>query len=280
MAGIELSAPSAGGLGLRPPSPGSSARLAACGPRVKVDFRPFTSVFFTASRCLCWEGVERKPWRGVQGCRARVPRHPHPGRLTLTQAPHSAGQEGTRPPWPESPSEQKAGLCTLVPMWLQASPRRRAGVAHRLRCPAATVGVSAPWPPTPTAHALTPAQPAGKAGSVGLALTLGSEQLGAGGPAGGHQLPGGQQWGGHVLSAPPARAPLPLPWSCRACLPSDSHAPPSLPAFLCCPPCPPVGWTSPRSWALQLSHTCPPLQPFVRSAHHQAGQPLHPPSGT
>ena len=149
MAGIELSAPSAGGLGLRPPSPRSSARLVACGPRLKVDFRPLTSVFFTASRCLCWEGVERKPWPGVQGCRARVPRHPHPGRLTLTQAPHSAGQEGTRPPWPESPSEQKAGLCTLVPMWLQASPRRRAGVAHRLHCPAATVGVSAPWPPTP-----------------------------------------------------------------------------------------------------------------------------------
>ena len=43
MAGIELSAPSAGGLGLRPPSPGSSARLVACGPRLKVDFRPLTS---------------------------------------------------------------------------------------------------------------------------------------------------------------------------------------------------------------------------------------------
>lgn len=49
--------------------------------------------------------------------------------------------------------------------------------------------------PPPRPHTLTLAQPTGRAGSVGL--PLGSEQLGAVGPAGDQQLPGGR----HVRSA-------------------------------------------------------------------------------
>ncbi|XP_029783703.1 protein spinster homolog 3 isoform X5 [Suricata suricatta] len=66
--GIELSAPSAGGLGpcLRPVRQPWVRSPVTGGSGLKVDFRPFRIMFFTASRCLCCGGQRGSPGQGFR----------------------------------------------------------------------------------------------------------------------------------------------------------------------------------------------------------------------
>lgn len=168
---------------------------------------------------------------------------------------------------------------------------------------------SAPHSPTPTAHALTPEQSMGRAGSVGFTFATGFRAAGRSGPCRRSTASRRAAVGWHVLSAckheflsPPPLAPgraitcsladhslhcakLCLsPSSCGQSSDPVSRSPPDPyllhPCPLWCPPCTLlVDWTSSRSWPVQLSLRLfppPPSQLSFRSGHDHVDQPLNP----
>lgn len=153
------------------------------------------------------------------------------------------------------------------------------------------------WPP-PGPHALTLAQPTGRAGSAGL--PLGSEQLGPAGPAG----DGSFQAGG-VLVPPVSMSSSPLPWCparrslvylliaplpcARLCLSPSScgqsgdpalYSPPGPcllhPHPLCALPVLAGGWDKFQELHSGSAHACSPGPALPRVRPHQAARPASP----
>lgn len=285
-----------------------------------VDFRPLGHcVIYSLAVSLLGVGAGKEEVGKLREPLRWVSMPLHPRLPTVTQCPHSAGSGGPRTPLSgKSASEQKAGAEPVVleigfcegagvGIWLQVpgscmeecpSLRRPSRPNHKgltgLSRGTPGCACSAHWPP-PRPHALTLAQPTGRAGSAGL--SLGSEQLGAVGPAGDQQLPGGR----HVLSAcdhellsPPLvpgqaiaclLADRPLPCA-RLCLSPSSCGQGSDPA-LCSPPgpcllhpCPlcalPVligGWDKFQELDSRSAHACSPGPVLPQESHTRPTSP-------
>lgn len=91
-------------------------------------------------------------------------------------------------------------------------PPNHAGCSHGCACVPLAVPDSAPHSPTPTAHALTPEQSMGRAGSVGFTFATGFRAAGHSGPCRRSTASRRAAVGWHVLSACKHEFLSPRPW--------------------------------------------------------------------